>query len=116
MKYLPIISEEEVAREFEILVSTIKDGDLKSWLNMELEEIKANNPSLYTFLITRAKTFAGGITKLIGGDFEAIVISITLEYLMFLKVIDSSLGKQFTEKKFGDMMGKWFPNGLKGTE
>jgi len=112
MKNLPKILKEHIANQNSMLGSTAKSGELNNWLNGQLKELKTANPELYDYIISRSKSFANGIMMV--RDPYSIAVSLSLEYVLLLRLLDIGFGKEASLKKFTDMMDKWGLEGLNG--
>lgn len=112
-EHLPKIGEEQIKDQFNILNQQIIQGQVKNWLNDELQELHEKNPILFHYIAERAQKFAIGAIMV--GDPSSVSISMALEYLLLLKIINAGIGKTVGLTQFTDMMKDWFKgDDLKG--
>jgi len=113
-EHLPKIGEAQIKDQFNILDQQIAQGRIKHWLNDELQELHEKNPILFHYIAERAQKFAVGAIMV--GDPNSVSVSMALEYLLLLKIINAGIGNTIGLKQFGDMMKGWFKEGddLKG--
>jgi hypothetical protein len=113
MDNLPKVAENHIKEQFKALNKHIVAGEVQKWLDTELQSLHDSNPVLYHFVTERANKFAMG--ALMSGDPQAVAISMALEYLILLKILNTSIGDMLGLGKFTDMMTNWFGNDeLKG--
>ncbi len=113
MEHLPKVGEKHIKEQFASLHKSIVAGEVQRWLDGELTKLHDSNPILYHFLIERANKFAVGATMV--GDPQAVAVSMALEYIILLNILNASLGDVIGLGKFTDMMTKWFnPDDLSG--
>jgi hypothetical protein len=106
---LPKIEEKQIKSELESIVATIKDGQLQKWLDTQLESLHQSNPKLYEYITTRSQLFANGIMS-VSREPHSIILSLALEYILLLRVLDSSLAAEESLENFKGLMDKWFGN------
>lgn len=112
-EHLPKIGEEQIKDQFNILNQQIIQGQIKNWLNEELQELHEKNPILFHYIAERAQKFAVGAVMV--NDPTSVSVSMALEYLLLLKIINAGIGKTVGLKQFTDMMKDWFKgDDLKG--
>ena len=112
-EHLPKIGEEQIKDQFNILNQQIIQGQVKNWLNDELQELHEKNPILFHYIAERAQKFAVGAIMV--GDPSSVSISMALEYLLLLKIINAGIGKTVGLTQFTNMMKDWFKgDDLKG--
>jgi hypothetical protein len=108
MENLPKVAEKHVKDQFALLNKTIVAGEVQKWLDSELTSLHDKNPVLYHFVVERANKFAVGATMV--GDPQAVAISMALEYVLLLNILNKSIVDTVGLSKFADMMTKWFPD------
>jgi len=108
MENLPKIAEKHIKEQFKQLNKTIVAGEIQHWLDGELQGLHDKNPILYHFIVERANKFAVGATMV--GDPHSIAVSLALEYVLLLNILNASISDVFGLTKFTDMMTKWFSN------
>lgn len=116
MDNIPKIAETHVKEQFKKLNQAIVAGEVQMWLDKELTGLHEKNPVLYHFITERANKFAVGATMV--NDPQAVAISMALEYIILLKILNTSIGAMLGLEKFSDMMKGWFPGSddLKGID
>lgn len=110
---IPAIPEELIKAQFEILQQRITKGEVKDWLNEELQGLHEKNPVLFHYLIERAQKFAMGAVMV--GDPNSISVSLALEYILLLNILDAGIHRTIGLTDFKDMITGWFgKDGLNG--
>ena len=104
--HIPIIGKEQITEQFEILDQLIVQGQVKNWLNEELQKLHEKNPILFHYIVERAKKFAVGAIMV--GDPNSASISLALEYVLLLKILNAGISNTIGLGKFADMMKGWF--------
>ena len=110
LDHIPKIAEEQIREQFEILAQQISQGQIQQWLNGQLQSLHDKNPVLFHYLVNRANTFAVGVTMV--GDPNSISVSMAVEYMLLLNILNTGIGSAIGLKQFADMMKKW----LKGED
>lgn len=110
LEHIPKILEGQVKGQFDIVRQQINAGQLQEWLNKELENLHEKNPVLFHYIVERTKKFAMGAMMV--GDPNSVSISLALEYVILLNILNTGIGSTAGLKQFGDMMKGW----LKGDE
>jgi len=115
MENLPVITDKHIREQFKALNQSITQGQVQQWLDEQLTALQTTNPTLYKFLTDRANKFAMGALAV--SDPQSIAVSIALEYMLILGVINLGIGSSVTDSEFSDTMSKWFgTDGLKGLD
>ena len=113
LEHLPKIAEEQIKEQFNILDRHIAQGQVKTWLNEELQNLHEKNPILFHYIVERAKKFAIGAIMV--GDPNSASVSLALEYMLLLNILNAGIGHSIGLGKFSDMMKGWFKgDDLKG--
>ena len=105
-EHLPKIIEEQVVEQFNILQQHIIKGQVKHWLNNELKSLQEKNPILFRYIVERANKFAVG--ALMVGDPNSVSVSMALEYILLLNILNAGIGKTMGLTQFTSMMKDWF--------
>lgn len=109
LKSLPKIGEEQIKEQFNILTQQLNSGEFRQWFSDGLSDLQAENPTLFKYIVERAQKFAIGAVMV--GDPNSISMSMALEYLLLLNIINAGI----SQGEFSDRMTKWFKNDdLKG--
>lgn len=112
---IPKIGEEQIKEQFNILNQNIAQGQVNDWLNDELENLHEKNPVLFHYIVERAKKFAIGAIMV--GDPNSASISLALEYILLLNILNAGIGNSIGLGKFTDMMKGLLKNDdLKGLD
>ena len=110
---IPKIPEDLIKEQFEMLQSHITQGHVKDWLNGELQTLHETNPVLFHYLIERAQKFAMGAVMV--GDPNSISVSLALEYILLLNILNSGIHRTIGLTDFKDMLTRWVgKDGLNG--
>ena len=114
--HIPKIAEDQIKEQFNMLDQRIAQGQVKNWLNEELETLHETNPILFHYIVERAKKFAIGAIMV--GDPNSASVSLALEYMLLLGIINDGIGSTLGLKQFTDKMKNWFKNDddLKGLD
>lgn len=99
---IPKIGKEQIKQQFDVLHQQIAQGQLQGWLNGQLESLHEKNPVLFHYITERAKKLAMGAMMV--GDPNSISISLALEYVLLLNILNASIGSSLGLKEFGNMM------------
>jgi len=108
--HIPKIGEEQIKEQFNMLDQLVAQGQVKNWLNEELQVLHEKNPILFHYIVERAKKFAVGAIMV--GDPNSASVSLALEYMLLLNILNAGIGHTAGLKQFGDMMKGW----LKGED
>lgn len=111
LEHIPKIIEEQIKEQSKILNQMVVQGQVQHWLNDELGDLHEKNPVLFHYIVERANKFAVGVAMV--GDPNSISVSLALEYLLLLNILNVGIGSSIGLKQFGDMMKGWFGDGLK---
>ena len=106
LEHIPKIAEEQIKEQFKVLHQAIVEGEVKGWLNNELRNLHETNPILFHYIVERANKFAVGAIMV--GDPSSVSVSMALEYMLLLNILNAGIGKNIGLKEFGDMMKNWF--------
>jgi len=113
LEHLPLIGEEQIKDETEELSKQIAKGQVTEWLTEELRNLHDKNPVLFHYIVNRANTFAVGTAMM--SNAHSISVSLAMEYLLLLKIIDTGIGNTARMTQFTDMMKGWLKDeDLKG--
>jgi len=113
LDHIPKIAEEQIKEQFGMLNQQIVQGQIKPWLNEELHNLHNKNPVLFHYIVERANKLAMGAVMV--GDPNSISVSMALEYMLLLRILDAGISSTVGLKQFTDIMGGWFKNeDLKG--
>jgi len=113
LEHIPKIAEEQIKEQFNILNQAIVQGQVKGWLNSELQNLHETNPILFHYIVERANKFAMGAIMV--GDPSSVSVSMALEYMLLLNILNAGISKTAGLKQFTDMMKSWLKDDdLKG--
>lgn len=111
LEHLPKVSEDQIKEQFKILNQAIVEGQVQQWLNTELGSLHETNPVLFHYIVERANKLAVGAMMV--GDPNSISVSLALEYVLLLNILNIGIGSGIGLKEFGGMMKGWFGDTLK---
>jgi len=115
LEHLPKIDEEQITKQLNILTEQVTKGAIKNWLNDELQNLHDKNPILFQYIVERANKFAVGAVMV--GDPNSVSVSMALEYMLLLNIINAGIDSTVVLSKFTDMMGNLLKGGdLEGLE
>ena len=115
MKEIPIIGEELVASLDEATREKVLDGSITKWLTEQLDNLAANNPVLYKYIMSHTQRFASAVMAT--PDPQSISISLALEELLLLTLVGNSFKTKTETDNFVRKMNGWFgEKGIKGLE
>lgn len=114
MEEIPKITPNLIVNLDDTIKSLISRGDVTKWLDEQLGYLANNNPVLYRYVLEHTQRLAMGASM--APDPQSVALSMCLEEILLLNLINNGLKGGKDLKKFEDVWGKFFPNGLKGNE
>lgn len=99
---IPNMSEEVINKQFQVINDLVINGNLNTWIDTELETMKNSNPVLYKFILNRSQNFAA--SAIIAHDIRSISLSFALEIIIFIKILETTIGDSGKLEEFTNYM------------
>ena len=110
MEELPKISENQVLSLDDSIKQLLTGRDITKWLDAELTELANINPVLYKRVMDHSQRLAAG--AMMSPDVQSVALSLCLDSILLLKLINEGLKGKKKLKEFEDGWG----NMLKGID